>query len=119
MLLLLLPLLLVPLPLPLLLLMIFCHRRHRHRRHRHRHYHRHLPQAKHSIYIENQFFISAIEGNNTVHNRISQALFDRIMSAIHAKQQFRVVIVVPFHADGPLHSEMVWLCVSVRGGGLM
>lgn len=29
------------------------------------------------------------------------------MIAIQQKQEFRVIIVVPFHADGPLHSEMV------------
>ena len=65
-----------------------------------------IRTAKHSIYIENQFFISAIEGNNTVHNRICQALFDRIMLAITKNEKFRVIVVVPFHADGPLHSEM-------------
>eukprot|EP00750_Incisomonas_marina_P033664 INCI9926.3.p1 GENE.INCI9926.3~~INCI9926.3.p1 ORF type:complete len:1575 (+),score=249.58 INCI9926.3:64-4788(+) len=72
-----------------------------------------IRKAKHSIYIENQFFISAIEGNNAVHNRICQALFDRIMIAIQQKQDFRVIIVVPFHADGPLHSEMVRCLYSI------
>ena len=37
-----------------------------------------IRNAKRSIYIENQFFVSTVTGNSDVHNRITSALFRRI-----------------------------------------
>lgn len=52
-----------------------------------------IENAKHYIYIENQFFVS-VEGN-TVQNEICSALFKRIKKAFDQGETFRVYIVMP------------------------
>lgn len=54
-----------------------------------------IQKAKHFIYIENQFFISKSSADNTVLNKINEALFHRIFTAHCNKQTFRVYIVMP------------------------
>jgi len=57
-----------------------------------------ISEAKHLIYIENQFFIS---GNgdprekHVISNQIANALVTRITQAIVEDEDFRVVIVLP------------------------
>ena len=65
-----------------------------------------IKNAKHFIYIENQFFISkASSGNGStpVRNRIIEALADRIVKAHKEQQKFRVIVMMPllpaFEAD--------------------
>jgi phosphatidylserine/phosphatidylglycerophosphate/cardiolipin synthase-like enzyme len=54
-----------------------------------------IEQAKHFIYIENQFFISSTAGPE-VQNLIAMALVDRIVKAANEGQtSFRVYMVVP------------------------
>ena len=40
-----------------------------------------IENAKHYVYIENQFFISLSVSNSTVSNRVGEALFQRILRA--------------------------------------
>ncbi|KAG7030138.1 Phospholipase D zeta 1, partial [Cucurbita argyrosperma subsp. argyrosperma] len=54
-----------------------------------------IQEAKHFIYIENQFFISGLSGDETIQNRILEALYQRIWLAHKEKQCFRVIIVLP------------------------
>lgn len=54
-----------------------------------------IQNAKHFIYIENQFFISKASTDSTVLNKINEALFQRILRAHCDKQTFRVYVVMP------------------------
>ncbi|XP_077530546.1 phospholipase D isoform X2 [Haemaphysalis longicornis] len=54
-----------------------------------------IVNAKHYIYIENQFFITLDQGNTTVENQIGEALFQRILKAHRNQQNFRVYVVMP------------------------
>lgn len=54
-----------------------------------------IANSKHFIYIENQFFISGMDGNEIVRNRILQALVDRIERAVQRDEVFRVYVVMP------------------------
>ena len=53
-----------------------------------------IANAKHFLYIENQFFISSTAGNGVV-NGIANAIIKRIRHAIKANQRFHVVILFP------------------------
>ncbi|XP_048497428.1 phospholipase D zeta 1 [Beta vulgaris subsp. vulgaris] len=54
-----------------------------------------IEKAEHFIYIENQFFISGLSGDDTIHNRVLEALYRRIMKAFNDKKCFRVIVVLP------------------------
>ncbi|XP_022246655.1 phospholipase D1-like [Limulus polyphemus] len=54
-----------------------------------------IQNAKHFIYIENQFFITQAAGNTYVFNEISEALYRRIIIAHKNKEKFRVYVVMP------------------------
>ncbi|GMP76462.1 hypothetical protein CsSME_00033122 [Camellia sinensis var. sinensis] len=54
-----------------------------------------IEKAEHFIYIENQFFISGLSGDEIIRNRVLEALYRRIMRAHNEKKCFRVVIVIP------------------------
>ncbi|KGN60969.1 phospholipase D zeta 2 [Cucumis sativus] len=54
-----------------------------------------IQEAKHFIYIENQFFISGLSGDETIQNRVLDALYQRIWLAHKEKQCFRVIVVLP------------------------
>ncbi|KAH0838915.1 hypothetical protein HID58_092349 [Brassica napus] len=51
-----------------------------------------IENAEHFIYIENQFFISGLEKDDTILNRVSEALYRRILKAHEENKCFRVVI---------------------------
>jgi phospholipase D1/2 len=53
-----------------------------------------IEEAKHFIYIENQFFISGTAGHK-VKNRIAQKLVDRIIRAHRENAAFKVVVFMP------------------------
>uniref|UniRef100_A0A914QIK2 Phospholipase n=1 Tax=Panagrolaimus davidi TaxID=227884 RepID=A0A914QIK2_9BILA len=53
-----------------------------------------MENAKHYIYIENQFFVSMIN-NADVSNEISKTICDRIIRAHRNKETFRVYIMLP------------------------
>ncbi|XP_010551080.1 PREDICTED: phospholipase D zeta 1 [Tarenaya hassleriana] len=54
-----------------------------------------IDKAEHFIYIENQFFISGLSGDDTIRNRVLEALYKRILRAHNEKKVFRVVVVIP------------------------
>nr|KYP74381.1 Phospholipase D p1 [Cajanus cajan] len=54
-----------------------------------------IEKAKHFIYIENQFFISGLAGDDIIQNRILEALYRRILLAHKEQKDFRVIVVMP------------------------
>ncbi|KAI9244178.1 hypothetical protein BDA99DRAFT_529337 [Phascolomyces articulosus] len=54
-----------------------------------------IIQAKHFIYIENQFFISATGEDKVVRNKLGQAIVDRIKRAHYNHEKFKVYILIP------------------------
>jgi hypothetical protein len=58
-----------------------------------------INNAKHFIYIENQFFIGNTAGEG-VSNGIAAALVNRILMAHTAGEAFRVVVIIPVHPNG-------------------
>ncbi|KAL4233460.1 hypothetical protein ACF0H5_008141 [Mactra antiquata] len=57
-----------------------------------------IKNAKHYIYIENQFFISQVGDqtpSNLVRNSIAEALVERIVRAYKENETFRVYVVLP------------------------
>jgi hypothetical protein len=45
--------------------------------------------------LQNQFFISGLSGDDTIKNRVLEALYRRILRAEKEKRRFRVIIVIP------------------------
>ncbi|KAI8066534.1 hypothetical protein BC940DRAFT_302391 [Gongronella butleri] len=55
-----------------------------------------ITKAKHFIYIENQFFITATSPNDKlIQNKIGQAIVARIRRAYLEQKKFRVVVLMP------------------------
>ncbi|KAK4449922.1 hypothetical protein QBC34DRAFT_404245 [Podospora aff. communis PSN243] len=55
-----------------------------------------ITNARHFIYIENQFFITATSDvQKPVSNKIGRAIVDRIVRAHHAHEDFQVIILMP------------------------
>jgi len=54
-----------------------------------------INEASHTIYIENQFFVTATQSGGPVSNMIGAALAKRIISAHRDGRKFRVYVVVP------------------------
>ncbi|KAJ2472261.1 hypothetical protein GGI02_001697 [Coemansia sp. RSA 2322] len=56
-----------------------------------------IRDAKHFIYIENQFFISNArdDPSYTIKNRIAEALVDRVKRAHRRQEKFRVIVLMP------------------------
>ncbi|KAJ0976302.1 hypothetical protein J5N97_018267 [Dioscorea zingiberensis] len=54
-----------------------------------------IEKAEHFIYIENQFFISGLSGDDVIQNRLLEAMYKRILRAEQEKKCFRVIIVIP------------------------
>ncbi|KAG6396337.1 hypothetical protein SASPL_142485 [Salvia splendens] len=54
-----------------------------------------IDRAEHIVYIENQFFISGLSGDETIQNRVLEALYKRIVRAHNEKKCFRVIVVIP------------------------
>lgn len=54
-----------------------------------------IEKAEHFVYIENQFFISGLSGDDTIRNRVLETLYRRIMRAEKEKKCFRVIIIIP------------------------
>ena len=61
-----------------------------------------IRNAKHFIYIENQFFISSQEGFwRKVQNQIQSALVERIVRAHKAGEKFHVIVMIPLKPEFP------------------
>ncbi|XP_058723509.1 phospholipase D zeta 1 [Vicia villosa] len=54
-----------------------------------------IEKSEYFIYIENQFFISGLSGDDMIRNRVSEALYRRIKRAYNDKKTFRVIVVIP------------------------
>nr|GMD05809.1 phospholipase D zeta 1-like isoform X1 [Ipomoea batatas] len=54
-----------------------------------------IEKAEHFVFIENQFFISGLSGDEIIQNRVLDALYKRILRAHKEKTCFRVIIVIP------------------------
>ncbi|KAI9793237.1 MAG: hypothetical protein M1816_000658 [Peltula sp. TS41687] len=55
-----------------------------------------IRQAKHYVYIENQFFITATGENQApVQNTIGKAIVDACVRAGHEGRKFRVIVLIP------------------------
>ncbi|KAF8015958.1 hypothetical protein BT93_H1492 [Corymbia citriodora subsp. variegata] len=54
-----------------------------------------IERAEHFVYIENQFFISGLARDETIQNRVLDALYKRILQAHKERRSFRVIIVLP------------------------
>ncbi|KAL2266969.1 hypothetical protein VTJ83DRAFT_4246 [Remersonia thermophila] len=55
-----------------------------------------IRDAKHFIYIENQFFITATsDSQRPVKNKIGRAIVDRIVRAHHSREPFQIFVVMP------------------------
>ncbi|GKU85359.1 hypothetical protein SLEP1_g39 [Rubroshorea leprosula] len=54
-----------------------------------------IEKAEHFIYIENQFFISGLSGDEVIRNRVLEALYRRILRAYNDNKCFRVIVVIP------------------------
>lgn len=54
-----------------------------------------IREASHTIYIENQFFITSTTEGRPVSNQIGAAIVERIISAAKDGREFRVIIVIP------------------------
>lgn len=69
-----------------------------------------IQQAKHFIYIENQFFVSSTAGSD-VQNGVVNALIDRISEAFQNQQVFRVIVIIPMHPNGDFCNALKAKCV--------
>ncbi|CAO3592755.1 unnamed protein product [Absidia cylindrospora] len=89
-----------------------------------------ISRAKHFIYIENQFFITATHaGDKLIKNKIGEAIVDRIKRAYYEKQKFKIIVVIPcapgFEGDFasadrrsmPLRSVAHYQYMSISRGG--
>ncbi|KAL9378910.1 hypothetical protein Peur_027392 [Populus x canadensis] len=54
-----------------------------------------IEKAEHFIYIENQFFISGLCGDEIIQNRVLDAIYKRVIQAYKENKCFRVIIVIP------------------------
>ncbi|KAG2180333.1 hypothetical protein INT44_003335, partial [Umbelopsis vinacea] len=61
-----------------------------------------ISRAKHFVYIENQFFITATQPDNKlIKNNIGQAIVERIKRAHKEGKRFRVYVVIPLAPSFP------------------
>lgn len=83
--------------------------------------------AKHYVYIENQYFISGIDGVEPV-NKIAGAIFQRIRRAVLNHEVFRVIVVTPEVPSGDitkaatrivLQNNMTTICRSTSGSSIL
>ncbi|TYZ59758.1 hypothetical protein PybrP1_007641 [[Pythium] brassicae (nom. inval.)] len=54
-----------------------------------------ISSANHFVYIENQFFVSGLDGDHLCSNRIANAIVERVRKAAANKEKFRVMVVMP------------------------
>jgi len=60
-----------------------------------------IKNAQYYIHIENQYFITSIDGE-LPKNRIARAIFTRVCKAIENNETFRVVVILPVFPAGSL-----------------
>ncbi|KAI9496611.1 hypothetical protein BDB00DRAFT_758105, partial [Zychaea mexicana] len=74
-----------------------------------------ISKAKHYVYIENQFFISATTQDKLLRNKIAQAMVERIKRAHAKKEKFKIFILIPLIPafEGDLASSEAYSARSV------
>eukprot|EP01102_Stenamoeba_stenopodia_P020675 TRINITY_DN8154_c0_g1_i3.p1 TRINITY_DN8154_c0_g1~~TRINITY_DN8154_c0_g1_i3.p1 ORF type:complete len:298 (-),score=64.21 TRINITY_DN8154_c0_g1_i3:72-965(-) len=84
-----------------------------------------IKTAEHFIFIENQYFISSIN-KVSPKNKLLNALYQRVKTAITKKEKFRVVIILPVYPAGDLQSastryiiKYVYKAISRQGGSIL
>lgn len=83
-----------------------------------------LQDAERFVYIENQFFVSGMDGDEAIGNRVAEALYRRVVRAHTHKEAFHVMIVLPLlpaldgaiaaNASSPLLYVMHWQYRTLR-----
>jgi phosphatidylserine/phosphatidylglycerophosphate/cardiolipin synthase-like enzyme len=67
-----------------------------------------VREARHCVYIENQFFISSVvDDARGVENTFVAELLARLRRAIAGKETFRVAVLLPLHPEGSLADPTV------------
>jgi phosphatidylserine/phosphatidylglycerophosphate/cardiolipin synthase-like enzyme len=63
-----------------------------------------IAQAKHFIYIENQFFIGSagLVPGQVASNNIPEALLRRMVAAAQKRENFRAIVIIPQHPQGDI-----------------
>ena len=80
-----------------------------------------IENSQNFIYIENQFFLSAVtEHEKVVQNKIGNAILLRISRAIQEEKSFRVFVILPEHPEGsvkdlPVKQVMYWEYQTIFG----
>ena len=64
-----------------------------------------IKEAKHFVYIENQFFISNCTKVENPKNKLIGALVDRVTKAIENNEPFRAIFLCPLHSSSPLNTK--------------
>jgi len=55
-----------------------------------------IENARHFVYIENQFFITATsDAQKSIRNKIGAAIVERILRAARAGENFKIIVVIP------------------------
>ncbi|KAF2870829.1 hypothetical protein BDV95DRAFT_607948 [Massariosphaeria phaeospora] len=55
-----------------------------------------IREARHYVYIENQFFITATgEEQSPIHNQIGRSIVEAVVRAGQEKRKFRVIVIIP------------------------
>jgi phospholipase D1/2 len=63
--------------------------------------------AERFVFIENQFFVSGLDGDSEIGNRVAEAIYRRIVKAHEKQERFHVMVVMPLlpALDGPISSS--------------
>lgn len=54
-----------------------------------------IRESNHTIFIENQFFVTSTIKGHPVHNQIGAAIAERIISAARDGRRFKVIVLIP------------------------
>lgn len=73
----------------------------------HKAYIHHIGQARHFIYIENQYFMSSYDTIDCpLKNKIAEALFNRILIAHLNHENFKVFVVIPLYPGNVFYNYL-------------
>ena len=70
-----------------------------------------ISNAKHYIYIENQYFISSITAQ-LPENKVAEAIYQRVSRAIQDGETFRVIVLLPVFPAGDLRAAATRMIIK-------
>ncbi|CAD8096905.1 unnamed protein product [Paramecium primaurelia] len=85
-----------------------------------------ISEAQNFIYIENQFFISAVNNSPIIENKVALALVQRIKKAALKKEKFKVIVFLPLlpgfageidKDSAVLKVQLHWEYLTISRGG--